>query len=73
MWKLDCLGRNIKGQVVIMCDLDQRGSHFKSLIGQIASSKTVGRCFFYVMASLLAGPYRWRKHKMDDSKVKVAK
>ena len=52
VWKLDRLGRSVKDLVAIVCDLEQRGVHFKSLTDQIATSTTAGRFFFHVMASL---------------------
>ena len=52
VWKLDRLGRSVKDLVTIVCDLKQRGVHFKSLTDQIDTSTTAGRFFFHVMASL---------------------
>ena len=52
VWKLDRLGRSMKNLVNIVCDLEQRGVHFKSLTDQIDTSTTAGRFFFHVMASL---------------------
>ena len=52
VWKLDRLGRSVKDLVAIVCDLEQRGVHFKSLTDQIDTSTTAGRFFFNVMASL---------------------
>ena len=52
VWKLDRLGRSVKDLVNIVCDLEQRGVHFKSLTDQIDTSTTAGRFFFHVMASL---------------------
>ena len=52
VWKLDRLGRNVKDLVAIVCDLEQRGVHFKSLTDQIDTATTSGRFFFHVMASL---------------------
>ena len=52
VWKLDRLGRSVKDLVAIVCDLEQRGVHFKSLTDQIDTSTTAGRFFFHVMASL---------------------
>ena len=52
VWKLDRLGRSLKDLVAIVCDLEQRGVHFKSLTDQIDTSTTSGRFFFHVMASL---------------------
>ena len=42
----------MKDLVTIVCDLEQRCIHFKSLIDQIDTSTTAGRFFFHVMASL---------------------
>ena len=52
VWKLDRLGRNVKDLVAIVCDLEQRGVHFKSLTDQIDTATTSDRFFFHVMASL---------------------
>ena len=52
VWKLDRLGRSVKDLVAIVCDLEQRCVHFKSLTDQIDTSTTAGRFFFNVMASL---------------------
>ena len=52
VWKLDRLGRSVKNLVAIVCGLEQRGVHFKSLTDQIDTSTTAGRFFFHVMASL---------------------
>ena len=52
VWKLDRLGRSVRDLVNIVCDLEQRGVHFKSLTDQINTSTTAGRFFFHVMASL---------------------
>lgn len=52
VWKLDRLGRSVKDLVAIVCDLEQRGVHFRCLTDQIDTSTTSGRFFFHVMASL---------------------
>ena len=52
VWKLDRLGRSMKDLVTIVCDLEHRGVHFKSLTDQIDTSTAAGRFFFHVMASL---------------------
>ena len=52
VWKLDRLGRSLKDLVAIVCDLEQRGVHFKCLTDQIDTSTTSGRFFFHIMASL---------------------
>ena len=52
MWKLDRLVRSVRDLVYIVCDLEQRGVHFKSLTDQIDTSTIAGRFFFHVMTSL---------------------
>ena len=52
VWKLDRLGRSVKDLVAIVCDLEQRGVHFKCLTDQIDTATPSGRFFFHVMASL---------------------
>lgn len=52
VWKFDRLGRSVKDLVNIVCELEQRGVHFKSLTDQIDTSTTASRFFFHVMASL---------------------
>ena len=52
VWKLDRLGRSVKDLVTIVCDLEQRGVHFRSPTDQIDTSTTASRFFFHVMASL---------------------
>ena len=52
VWKLDRLGRSLKDLVAIVCDLEQRGVHFKCLTDQIDTATPSGRFFFHVMASL---------------------
>ena len=52
VWKLDRLGRSVKDLVAIVCDLEQRGVHFKCLTDRIDTATPSGRFFFHVMASL---------------------
>jgi len=52
VWKLDRLGRSVKGLVDLVNDLSDRGVHFKSLTDNIDTSTPSGRFFFHVMASL---------------------
>jgi len=52
VWKLDRLGRSVKGLVSLVGDLEGKGIHFKSLTEGIDTSTPAGRFFFHVMASL---------------------
>ena len=46
VWKLDKLGRSLKDLVAIVCDLEQRGVHFKCLTDQIDTATTVRPILF---------------------------
>ena len=52
IWKLDRLGRTVKGLISLVSQLESRGVHFKSLTDSIDTSTPAGRFFFHVMASL---------------------
>jgi DNA invertase Pin-like site-specific DNA recombinase len=52
VWKLDRLGRSVKGLVDLVGQLDKQGVQFKSLTDSIDTSTASGRFFFHVMASL---------------------
>ena len=52
VWKLDRLGRGVKGLVDMVTDLEGRKVHFQSITDQINTSTPAGRFFFHVMASL---------------------
>jgi len=52
VWKLDRLGRSVKGLVELVTELEQREVHFKSLTDGIDTSTAAGQFFFHVMASL---------------------
>jgi len=52
VWKLDRLGRSVKGLVKLVGELEGKGIHFKSLTGGIDTSTPSGRFFFHLMASL---------------------
>lgn len=52
VWKLDRLGRTVKGLVDFVGDLAGRRIHFRSLTDGIDTSTSTGRFFFHVMASL---------------------
>ncbi len=52
IWKLDRLGRTVKGLVDFVADLQGRGVQFRSLTDDIDTTTPAGRFFFHVMASL---------------------
>jgi DNA invertase Pin-like site-specific DNA recombinase len=52
VWKLDRLGRSVKGLVDLVTALEGRGIHFQSLTEGIDTRTAAGRFFFHVMASL---------------------
>ena len=52
VWKLDRLGRSVKGLVDLVNALEARDVHFRSLTDGIDTKTPAGRFFFHVMASL---------------------
>lgn len=52
VWKLDRLGRTVKGLVDFVESLGEREVHFKSLTDNIDTSSPSGRFFFHVMAAM---------------------
>ena len=52
VWKLDRLGRSLKGLIDLVNGLHKKDIHFKSITDNIDTSTTSGRFFFHVMASL---------------------
>ena len=52
VWKLDRLGRGVKGLIELITNLASQNIHFQSLTEQIDTSTPAGRFFFHVMASL---------------------
>ena len=52
VWKLDRLGRSVKGLVDLVAELGERRVHFQSLTDGIDTRTPAGRFFFHVMASL---------------------
>ena len=52
VWKLDRLGRTVKGLVGFVSDLQGQGAQFRSLTDGIDTTTPAGRFFFHVMASL---------------------
>ena len=52
LWKLDRLGRNVKGLIELVETLQAEGVDFYSITDGINTSTPAGRFFFHVMASL---------------------
>src|SRR3982074_3783578 len=52
VWKLDRLGRSVKGLVDLVGEFETRQVHFQSLTDGIDTKTPAGRFFFHVMASL---------------------
>src|SRR4051795_10261112 len=52
IWKLDRLGRTVKGLVEFVADLQERKIQFRSLTDGIDTTSPAGRFFFHIMASL---------------------
>jgi DNA invertase Pin-like site-specific DNA recombinase len=52
VWKLDRLGRTVKGLVELVEGFQARGVQFKSVTDSIDTSTAAGRFFFHVMAAL---------------------
>lgn len=52
VWKLDRLGRSVKGLIDLVTELEKRGVNFKSLTDSIDTGTPSGRFFFHMMASL---------------------
>ena len=52
VWKLDRLGRGVKGLVTLIGELEARGIQFKSLTEAIDTSTPGGRLFFHLLAAM---------------------
>ena len=52
VWKLDRLGRSVKGLVDLVGELAEEGVQFRSLTNGIDTTTPHGRFFFHLMASL---------------------
>ena len=52
VWKLDRLGRTVKGLVDLVFELETNNVNFRSLTDGIDTTTSAGRFFFHVMASL---------------------
>lgn len=52
VWKLDRLGRTVKGLVDFVGELKEKGIEFRSLTDGIDTSTPAGRFFFHIMAAM---------------------
>jgi Resolvase, N terminal domain len=52
VWKLDRLGRSVKGLVNLVNELETQKVHFQSITDGVDTKTPAGRFFFHVMASL---------------------
>jgi len=52
VWKLDRLGRSVKGLVDLVAELEKEGVNFVSITDSIDTTTPPGRFFFHIMASL---------------------
>lgn len=52
VWKLDRLGRSMRGLVELAAQLGERGVHFRSLTEAIDTATPLGTFFFHMMGAL---------------------
>lgn len=52
VWKMDRLGRSVKGLIELTAMLQQKNINFKSLTDNVDTATPSGRFFFHMMASL---------------------
>lgn len=52
VWKLDRLGRNVRGLSELLEDLEARGVFFESLTEGIDTSQSVGKLMFHILAAV---------------------
>lgn len=52
VWKLDRLGRNVRGLSELLEELENRGIFFESLTEGIDTSKSVGKLMFHILAAV---------------------
>jgi len=52
VWKLDRLGRSVRGLVTLVAELEALGVEFKSLTEAIDTSTPGGRLFFHILAAM---------------------
>jgi DNA invertase Pin-like site-specific DNA recombinase len=48
VWKLDCLGRSVKGLMDLVDELEARKVHFQSITDSVDTKTPAGRFFFRV-------------------------
>ena len=51
VWKLDRLGRNVRGLSELLEELEKRGVFFESLTEGIDTSQSVGKLMFHILAA----------------------
>ncbi len=51
-WKLDRLGRGVKGLVALVGELESMGCEFRSITESLNTSSPAGRLFFHILASM---------------------
>jgi DNA invertase Pin-like site-specific DNA recombinase len=51
VWKLDRLGRSVKGLVDFVAELGERKAHLRSVTDNISTTDAHGKFFFHVMAA----------------------
>jgi DNA invertase Pin-like site-specific DNA recombinase len=52
VWKLDRLGRSVKGLVDLVNELEARKVHFQSISDGVDTKTPAGRFFFHIMSAL---------------------
>jgi DNA invertase Pin-like site-specific DNA recombinase len=52
VWKLDRLGRSVKGLVDLVNELEARKVHFQSITDGVDTETPAGRFFFHIMSAL---------------------
>lgn len=52
VWKLDRLGRNVRGLCELLEELEHRGIFFESLTEGIDTSQSVGKLMFHILAAV---------------------
>ena len=58
VWKLDRLGRSVKGLIDLVTILHKKGVHFKSITDNVDTSTPSGRFFFHIILENVYGLIR---------------